>query len=344
MEGVYFGRLHRDGNGSDNFTAMRMPAISGSMAKDVLEGLRSFPKAISPKYLYDERGSALFERICETPEYYLFRTETAILTGHIGEILGRTGGDLCLIEPGAGACRKARLLLETGAVSTFVPVDISSRHLIDAATGVAIAFPEVSVNAVAMDFLTELPNLGKALPDNGARLIFYPGSSIGNFEPAAAFHLLGEFAGLLEEEGMLLIGYDLQKETGFLERAYNDGAGITSAFNLNLLTRLNRELGADFDVRAFRHVAFYNDSEGRIEMHLESVMSQKVRVAGETIGFSAKERIHTENSYKHTIPGFDGLARRAGLEPVGLWTDRDAFFAVALYRRRSPGEPGPEGA
>jgi dimethylhistidine N-methyltransferase len=314
------------------------------MAREVLEGLRSTPKTISPKYLYDEKGSALFEQICETPEYYLFRTEMAILTRHVDEILSRTGGDLCLIEPGAGACRKARLMLGTGAVSTFVPVDISSRHLIDAATGVALAFPEVSVNAVAMDFLAELAQLRKALPGNGTRLIFYPGSSIGNFEPAATFRLLAEFADLLEEEGMLLIGYDLQKHPHFLERAYNDAAGVTSAFNLNLLTRLNRELGADFDVTAFRHIAFYNDSRGRIEMHLESLVPQKVRVAGETIGFRARERIHTENSYKHTIPGFDGMARSAGLEPIGLWTDEDAFFAVALYRRHSSMASGPEGA
>jgi dimethylhistidine N-methyltransferase len=333
----------RDKNTGGNFAATRVPAAPCSMEKEVLEGLRSSPKTIHPKYLYDETGSQLFERICETPEYYLTRAETSILNERVGEILARIGCDFCLIEPGAGSCRKARLFLDTGAVTTFVPVDISSEHLVASASEVAFTFPHLSVKAVAMDFLDDFGKLEEAAPRSGKRVIFYPGSSIGNFEPAAATRLLRDFSAFLGEDGLLLIGYDLRKSPHLLMGAYNDSAGITSEFNLNLLSRLNRELGAEFEANAFRHVALYNEREGRMEMHLESLAAQEVRIGNETVVFEELERIHTENSYKYRIEEFNGMAARAGLEPAAIWTDRRALFAVGLYRRQSPNRPeGPD--
>ena len=329
-----------DRNTGGNFAATLLPAKTCSMEGEILEGLKRSPKAIHPKYLYDETGSRLFERICETPEYYLTRAETAILNERVGEILAGIGCDFCLIEPGAGSCRKARLFLDTGAVTTFVPVDISSDHLVASAAEVALTFPRLTVNAVAMDFLDDFGKLEAAVPRDGKRVIFYPGSSIGNFEPAGAVRLLREFSMLLGEEGLLLIGYDLRKDARILRRAYNDEAGITSAFNLNLLSRLNRELGAQFDAGAFSHVALYNEPLGRIEMHLESLVPQEVRIGKETVAFGESERIHTENSYKYRIEDFNGMAARAGLEPSAVWTDRDSLFAVGLYRKAF-GRPAP---
>ena len=292
------------------------------------------PRTIHPKYLYDETGSRLFEQICETPEYYLTRTEASILRERIGEILAGIGCDFCLIEPGAGSCRKARLFLETGAVTTFVPVDISTEHLAASAGALAASFPRIAVRAVAMDFLESFGRLEEEIPRAGRRVIFYPGSSIGNFEPADATALLTAFGRLLGEDGLLLIGYDLRKDANVLVRAYDDGAGITSAFNLNLLCRLNRELGAKFDAGAFSHVALYNEALGRVEMHLESLAPQEVRIGKETVAFDESERIHTENSYKYRIEEFNAMAASAGLEPSALWTDRDSLFAVGLYRGR----------
>jgi dimethylhistidine N-methyltransferase len=333
----------RDKNTGGNFAATRVPASPCSMEKEVLEGLRNFPKTIHPKYLYDETGSQLFERICETPEYYLTRAETLILNERVGEILARIGCDFCLIEPGAGSCRKARLFLDAGAVTTFVPVDISSEHLVASATEVALSFPDLSVKAVAMDFLDDFGKLEEAVPRLGKRVIFYPGSSIGNFEPDVATRLLSQFSAFLREDGLLLIGYDLRKDPRLLMRAYDDAAGITSEFNLNLLSRLNRELGAEFDASAFKHVALYNEKEGRMEMHLESLAAQEVRIGNETVVFEESERIHTENSYKYRIEEFNGMAAHAGLEPAAIWTDRRSLFAVGLYRRQGTKRPeGPD--
>jgi len=328
-----------DRNTGGNFAATRMPVKTRSMEREILEGLKRSPKAIHPKYLYDETGSLLFERICGTPEYYLTRAEAAILNERVGEILARIGCDFCLIEPGAGSCRKARVFLHAGAVTTFVPVDISSEHLVASATEVARDFPHVSVKAVAMDFLEDFGRLEEAAPRTGKRVIFYPGSSIGNFEPAEATRLLREFRMLLGEDGLLLIGYDRRKDPHVLRRAYNDAAGITSAFNLNLLCRLNRELGAQFDAGAFSHVALYNEALGRIEMHLESLVPQEVRIGRECVAFDESERIHTENSYKYRVEDFNAMAARADLEPSALWTDRQSLFAVGLYRSRTSSRP-----
>jgi dimethylhistidine N-methyltransferase len=323
-----------------DFTKVEVDART--MEEEVLAGLRAVPKTISPKYLYDAEGSRLFDRICELPEYYLTRTETSILKEHGHAILDRIGPDLCIIEPGAGACGKGRLLLETDRASAFVPVDISAEYLKDAALGVADSFPDVSVHAVAMDFLAGLDSLKPLLPRAATRLIFYAGSSIGNFDPPDARRLLRQFHDLLEEGDALLIGYDLQKDHALLHRAYDDPDGITASFNLNLLARLNRELGADFDLGGFRHVARYNEAECRMEMHLESLAGQKVRIGTESVLFGPSEHMHTESSYKYTVEGFDALAARAGFRRLDVWTDPASYFAVGLYRKDAAfGHPAP---
>jgi L-histidine N-alpha-methyltransferase len=317
-----------------NFRLSSVEADSRAMEEEVISGLKSTPKTVSPKYLYDAEGSMLFDRICELPEYYPTRTETSILQRHAGFILDRLGRDLCVIEVGAGACHKGKLLLETGRVSSFLPVDISVDYLRGAALRVAHIFPHVSVHAVAMDFLVSLESLESLVPKAMRRLIFYAGSSIGNFDPSEASCLLRQFSELLREDDALLIGYDLKKDPKLLRQAYDDSEGVTAAFNLNLLSRFNRELGADFDLKAFRHVALYDETLGRVEMHLESLSAQEVKIANERILFERSERIHTENSYKYSLNEFDGMAAGVGLARVGIWMDQDGYFAVGLYSRR----------
>jgi dimethylhistidine N-methyltransferase len=324
-----------------NFRLSRIVSESRAMKDEVIAGLRSIPKAVSPKYLYDAEGSRLFDCICRLPEYYPTRTETSILERHGGAILDRLGGDLVVIEIGAGACHKGRLLLETGRVSTFIPVDISTDYLRGAALRVAHIFPHVSVHAVAMDFLVSFESLQSLIPHEARRVIFYAGSSIGNFDPWDASRLLRRFSGLLREDDALLIGYDLKKDPNILRRAYDDSRGVTAAFNLNLLARFNRDLGADFNLTAFRHLALYDETMGRIEMHLESLSAQEITIGNERIAFERFECIHTENSYKYTVDEFDAMAANVGLVPVAIWMDRESYFAVGLYARhefRRPGE------
>ncbi len=308
-----------------------------TMEEEVLAGLRSSPKRIPPKYLYDAEGSRLFDRICELPDYYPTRLETAILKQHSRTILDRIGPDLCIIEPGAGACGKGRLLLGTRQASAFVPLDISAEFLRSAALDVADSFPHVSVHAVAMDFITGLDGLKPLLPLAAKRLIFYAGSSIGNFDPPDAARLLGRFHRLLEEGDGLLIGYDLRKDPNVLHRAYDDPEGVTASFNLNLLARFNRELSADFDLTRFRHVAVYNEAHSRVEMHLESLAAQRVRIGNESVAFEPCERMHTENSYKYTVEGFDAMAAASGFSRLEVWTDPASYFAVGLYMKNGGG-------
>jgi dimethylhistidine N-methyltransferase len=321
-----------------NFTLTRLPVQAKAMKEEVLAGLKTVPKTVSPKYLYDEEGSRLFDRICTLPEYYPTRSETSILERYSGVIMNRLGHDLCIIELGAGACHKGRLLLESGRASSFVPIDISTEFLKGAALGIAHAFPHISVHAVAMDFLTPLDKLAALLPESGRRVILYAGSSIGNFEPLDAGRLLFHIHKLLRQGDVLLIGYDLKKDPCLLQCAYNDSRGVTAAFNLNLLTRFNRELEADFDVKSFRHIALYNEPLGRVEMHLESLSPQKVSIAEESISFDRHERIHTENSYKYTVAEFDELAHSAGFDPAGVWKDPAGYFAMGLYTKRQAGQ------
>ena len=298
-------------------------AASG-FAAELLEGLRATPRAVSPKWFYDHEGSQLFEQICELPEYYPTRTELALLERHAREIAECIGADAEIVEFGAGASRKVRLLLDAlKSPRRYVPVDISAEHLELAAAGLRRSYPGLEVCPMGADYTRAM-----ALPLRGGRRVgFYPGSSIGNFEPAQAQALLAGFAPLLGGGG-LLVGVDLVKDPALLHAAYNDSRGVTARFNLNLLARANRELGADFSLGDFWHSACYQPALQRIEMHLISRRVQSVAVCGEHLHFERGDSVHTENSYKYTVAGFQQLARRAGWHPRAVWQDAGELFSI----------------
>jgi L-histidine N-alpha-methyltransferase len=304
---------------------------SARFGEDVVRGLSAPRKTLPPKWLYDRRGSALFELICEQPEYYPTRTELGILEGHADEIAAAIGRDALVFEPGAGSGRKTALLLAAlERPSGYVPVDISRDALHAAAESLRRQFPGLPVLPIVEDFTQPV-----ALPldELGARrrVAFFPGSTIGNFEPHEAVALLRRMARDVGPGGALVIGVDLAKEERTLVRAYDDARGVTAAFNLNLLTRMNRELGGDFRLSAFRHRAIFDPRLSRVEMHLESLEPQLVSVAGERFAFRAGETIHTESAYKWETHAFDALAFIAGWRPERTWTDERAWFAVKLY-------------
>jgi len=298
------------------------------LVTDVLRGLRSSPKRLSPMYFYDERGSQLFEQICAEPEYYITRTETAILAEHAQQIASAIGEDTLLVELGSGASTKTRLLLDQlPGLAAYVPVDISRSHLLAEARRVAEAYPQLDVQPVCADFTQpfSVPNIRR----EGTRVVvFFPGSTIGNFDAPAAMELLWTMRDAAGPDGALLIGYDLVKEPGVLERAYNDAAGVTAAFNLNMLARLNRELGADFDLAEFRHEAVWVPGASRMEMHLVSLREQEVTVAGESVAFADGEPLVTEHCHKYTPEAFARLAGAAGWQVRDTWTDRQGYFNV----------------
>ncbi len=304
-----------------------------TLKETVLAGLSGQPKRIPPKYFYDSEGSRLFEAICAQPEYYLTRVETALLQAEAQDIARRIGPMACMVEPGAGCCAKAQLLLGKLEVASYWPVDISGDALAQAAGRLSSEYPALGVTAVQLDFTAadDFASLLPHLPASGRRLVYYPGSSIGNAGPAEAVGLLKAFRTLAGNDGGLLIGFDLKKEEARLHAAYNDAAGVTAAFNRNLLVRLNRELGADFKPEKFAHHAFYNIQAGRIEMHLVSRVRQQVTVAGVPIGFEAGESLHTENSYKYLPDEFDALAAQAGFAREAGWQDGERLFAVQYY-------------
>jgi dimethylhistidine N-methyltransferase len=299
-------------------------------AAEVHAGLAHRPKRIPPQFFYDAAGSALFERICELPEYYPTRCEVEILERHAGDIAARLGTETLLVEFGSGSDRKIRLLLPALAPRIYMPIDISKAHLKQAARQIARDFPNLAVHAVCADYgeLRHLPHH----PPGLAVTAFFPGSTIGNLEPLAARRFLHRIAGLVGHGGWLLIGVDLKKDRAILDAAYDDAAGVTAEFNANLLRRMNRELDADFDLARFRHRAFYNEHAGRVEMHLVSTCAQTVRVAGRTYAFDAGETIHTENSYKYGIEEFAQLAGGAGFATREVWTDTGRRFSVHLLQ------------
>ena len=310
------------------FTFKNFPVDHDDLRVDVLSGLAARPKAIPPKYFYDEAGCRLFEAICAQPEYALCRTERALMATRAHDIAAAIGAVDCIVEPGAGDCAKVRLLLDTLHPSHLVVLDIAGAALASAAELLSRDYPALAVNALGMDFIHDLEAAAPHLP-NGQRLIYYPGSSIGNFPPDAATTLLTRFRQLAGPQGQLLIGFDLKKDPQQLHAAYNDAAGVTAAFNLNLLERLNRELGADFEVARFRHYAFYNPVAGRIEMHLVSLAEQDVNVAGQGFHFALGETLHTEHSYKYRRNEFSAIARQAGWVLKAEWNEDG--FAVQLY-------------
>ena len=308
-------------------TSLEDDATASGFAADALEGLGAAQKTLPCQYLYDARGSALFEAITDVPEYYPTRTEIGILESSVGDIVAETPSGSVLVEFGSGSSRKTEILLGAlDKLAAYVPIDVSATALADARGRLAARFPRLRVEPVVGDFRDPL-----VLPDDlGARprLGFFPGSTIGNFRPSEARALLRSMAEALGDGGRLIIGVDLRKATTTLLPAYDDAAGVTSAFNKNLLARANRELGADFDLDGFRHEARFNGAESRIEMHLVSERAQTVRLLGRSFAFRPGESIHTENSHKYTVEAFQALSRDAGWAPRRVWTDGDGLFSV----------------
>jgi len=300
--------------------------IDVSFADDVLTGLTRKPKRLSPKYFYDEAGSHLFEQITLLPEYYPTRTELRILRERGADISARIPKNAALVEFGAGATTKVRLLLESCEFSAYVPVDISGAFLNGQADALRRDFSGLAVHPVVADFTAPfaLPEAVKDMPKVG----FFPGSTIGNFDPAEAHAFLRSARDILGENSTMIVGVDLEKDENVLRAAYNDAAGVTAEFNRNVLLRINRELCANFDIPAFSHSAVYNRERHRIEMHLVSRDAQQVRLLDRTIGFDAGESIHTESSYKYSIERFRRLALSSGWSANDVWTDDSAMFSV----------------
>ncbi len=301
------------------------PALA-DFKTEVQHGLSLPQKQLSPKFFYDLNGSQLFDRITELPEYYPTRTEIKILQAHGDAMIEWLGEECLLLELGSGSSQKIRVLLDALKPAAYMPLDISKQHLLDSAHALASDYPDIDVHAACADYSSDfkLPYC----PQHLTRAAFFPGSSIGNFEPADAQALLMRVHRLLAPGGMLLIGVDLKKDPAVLHAAYNDAQQVTAAFNLNLLSRMNRELDADFELDHFSHYAFYNPHQGRVEMHLYSHCQQQVNVAGQVFEFAQGDTLHTENAYKFTISEFQALAARAGFCSKQVWTDEQSLFSV----------------
>ena len=296
-------------------------------ASDLLAALGTTPRSIAPKYFYDSEGSKLFDQICDLPEYYPTRTEIQILKDRVGEIATHIGPNAELVEFGAGSLTKVRLLLDAmQAPKRYIPIDISGEHLESAASALKADYPQLQVKPLVADY-TQAFYLPCAAPGTGQRVGFFPGSTIGNFTPPESVEFLRMAASVLRG-GALLVGADLVKDPVVLHAAYSDTQGVTAAFNLNLLARANRELGADFDLGQFAHSAFYNAPLKRIEMHLMSRVRQVVHVCGWRFTFEEGETLHTENSHKFTVDGLRALAIQAGFTPGPVWTDAQQLFSL----------------
>ncbi|MEA2863004.1 MAG: hypothetical protein QOC84_960 [Bradyrhizobium sp.] len=306
--------------------AHRLDQQTSPFAEDVIGDLSRQPKRLSPKYFYDAAGSELFEQITLLPEYYPTRTELSILRDRASAIAAAIPQGAALVEFGAGATTKVRLLLNECAFGAYVPVDISGDFLEAQAAALRKDFPDLGVYPVTADFTAPfaLPGAVATMPKVG----FFPGSTLGNFEPHEACAFLRSARDILGQGAEMVIGVDLEKDERVLSRAYNDAAGVTARFNLNVLHRINRELGGNFDLSAFTHRAIYNRERHRVEMHLISRKAQNVRVMGRSFSFRAGETIHTENSYKYSLERFTALARGTGWTPRECWTDSAGMFSV----------------
>lgn len=300
------------------------------MAAEVIQGLGQDQKAIPPKYFYDAAGSRLFDAITRLPEYYLTRTEVDILRANQAAIAARARPGACVVEYGSGSSVKVRILLDACQPAAYVPVDISKDHLAKSAREVFQDYPVLAVYPTCADYTAPfaLPPLVAGLP----RVAFFPGSSIGNFDPEAADAFLRNTASALNSGDCFIVGVDTKKDRSVLLPAYNDDAGVTASFNRNLLLHLNAALGANFDPRGFEHRAVYNAAAGRIEMYLDARHEQVVTVDGETIRFAPGESLHTENSYKYAPDEFVAKAEEAGFERLALWQDARRYFMVLLLR------------
>ncbi len=296
----------------------------------VISGLLATPKNLACKFFYDDAGLDLFGKICETEEYYVTRTETAMLR-ELGPALAALAGPGCtVVELGAGSDLKIRLLLDAlERPAQYVPIDISQGPLRKAALSIAVDYPAVRVGAICADFTAKIELPDDMIAENtGQRLGFFPGSTIGNFSREDAKTFLSGLRPLLGPKGALLIGVDLQKDTARLNAAYNDAAGYTAAFNLNILHRIARDLDTDLDPDDFEHCAFYNEAQGRIEMHLRSLRNQRVRIGERAFDIAESEMIHTENSHKFTLDGFVEIAEAAGYVGTARWTDAENLFSI----------------
>ncbi len=327
--------IHRSAAGS---LVLNRNARHSQFCADVMAGLSRFPKEIPCKYFYDERGSALFDRICELPEYYPTRTEIAIMRRHAGAIADALGPNCLVVEYGSGSSVKTPILLEQmHGLAGYVPVDISREHLYSSANALLRRFPQLEITPVWADFTEpfELPHTNRTVQ---RKVVYFPGSTIGNFTPNEAIKLMSNMADLVGAGGALLIGVDLRKPAAIVEPAYNDAAGVTAAFNLNVLARINREVGADFDLPSFEHRASFNETDSRIEMHLVSKKRQVVGIGGRSIVFGQGESIRTEYSYKYCPEYFAHLARQADFEVRQVWLDDERLFSVQLLVH-APADP-----
>jgi dimethylhistidine N-methyltransferase len=304
---------------------------SSDLVADVTAGLASEPRTLPCKYFYDERGAALFQKICDQPEYYITRTELDILDRYRAEIASQIGPHVELIGLGTGAGTKTRILVEAlEKPAVYVPIDISEKQLRKSSMLFRKIFPSLEILPVCADYLQPVV-LPTPRREPARNVVYFPGSTIGNFEPDEALEFLRRVANVCCRGGGLLVGADLQKNREVLEAAYNDKAGVTAAFNLNLLTHINRETGANFDLSRWRHQAIYNAEAGRIEMYLISTADQTVRMQDREFRFRAGEKILTEHSYKYTPEGFTALARQAGFDAVKLWTDDARLFGLFYF-------------
>jgi dimethylhistidine N-methyltransferase len=303
--------------------------LHSELSEELLNGLQKQPKRINPKFFYDERGSELFGQICELPEYYPTRTEVGIFKSCSNSIAAAIGPDCELLEPGAGSCEKVRYLVADLQPASYMPLDISGQYLLSAAAELRADFPGLNVQPMVADFSAdfELPHS----PDGTRRVVFYPGSTIGNFTPPAARVFLQRVADLVGPGGGLLVGVDLHKNAEILNAAYNDSQGVTAAFNRNVLNHANVLLDADFQPENFEHLAFYNEAERRIEMHLVSQSDQTVQCQGAALEFAAGERINTEYSYKYSVEDFARLGAEAGFTPRKCWVDESDWFSVQYF-------------
>ncbi len=328
--------IHRDPFGARSLVNEKITSVVAGATKEnfrdeVLDGLSKSPRQLPYKFFYDQRGAQLFQEICDLPEYYITRTEIEILRLHGADMAKALGPQVELIGLGTGAGTKTRILLEElHNPAVYVPIDISKEQLEKSSARFREMFPTLQVLPVCVDYLEpfELP-LPRRLSSQST--IYFPGSTIGNFEPETASEFLARLVDLAGDGGGLLIGVDLQKDRDVLERAYNDAAGVTAQFNKNLLVRINRELEADFDLNRWQHHAIYSPSEGRIEIYLISDNEQTVHIGAREFQFRAGEEILTEYSYKHTIAGFIELARQAGFHFEQVWTDDARWFGVFYF-------------
>jgi L-histidine Nalpha-methyltransferase len=314
--------------------AQASPPAIDQLTLDALEGLRKSPKQLSPVWFYDEEGSILFDSICELPEYYLTRTEMQIMTRHADEMARVIGPNAALIEFGSGSSDKTRILLDKlEALACYVPIDISKDYLFETAGMLARDYPALRITPVCADF-TQPFDLPVHIAAAQRRVVYFPGSTLGNFETDAAQRVLETMRTIIGRNGAVLIGIDLRKDPNVLKRAYNDAAGVTAEFNLNALRHINRELGADFDVNAFEHSALWIENKSRIEMHLISKRDQEVHLGDETVTIHRGEHLRTECCHKYTLEDFAELAGCADLAVTHVWTDPEQKFSVQLLEAK----------